>query len=104
MDSAGSSLAVDRLYGGCHHQCRRHEPGATCRMDRLAGTVPAYPADGLGSLHVRAAVHGCGAQRTTRLGAHAMARKPAKVAKKAAAKRGSDKPVLLSGGNRQIAK
>ena len=32
-----------------------------------------------------------------------MARKPAKVAKKAAVKR-SDKPVLLSGGNPQIAK
>jgi hypothetical protein len=33
-----------------------------------------------------------------------MARKPAKAAKKTAVKRSSDKPVLLSGGNPQIAK
>src|SRR5262245_8679847 len=110
MGSASSPLAVHCLYGGRHRQHRRLGTEGTCRLGRRLGAASARLAPAHRSVLVRAALCHQLAQRTThqRIGVNTMAamtsKAPAKVAKKAGAKRIAAKPTLLAGGNPQIAK
>ena len=106
---AGPPLAIRRLYADYHCQLHRHGIGNASRLGSLLAAATALPAVVHRPLHVRVAVCRQVARRATRrrIGVNTIARtseKSPKVAKKGAAKQGTTKPVLLSGGNPQIAK
>src|SRR5216683_2928999 len=106
---ADPPLAIHRLYADRHCQLQRHGIGNASRLGSLLAAATALPAVVHGPVLVRVAVCRQVARRATRrrIGVNTMARtseKSPKVAKKVAAKQVTTKPVLLSGGNPQIAK
>src|SRR5262249_11153523 len=66
MDSADPPVAIDRFYGNCRRQLRRHGAGGTSCLGRLLATAPALSANVHRAIYVRAALCGQVAQRVTR--------------------------------------
>jgi len=66
MDSADPPVAIDRFYGDCRRQLRRHGTGGTSCLGRLLATASALFAPDHRVIYVRAALCGQVAQRATR--------------------------------------